>query len=106
MDFGKTIARAKAIITTPRTEWPVAAAEPASIGGLYTTYILWIAALPAIASFIKGSLIGTGFLGIVVRTPIGMGIGAMVLGYLLSLVLAYIMALIVNALAGTFNGQK
>jgi len=106
MDFGKTIARAKAIIATPRTEWPVAAAEPASIGGLYTTYILWIAALPAIAGFIKGSLIGSGFLGIVVRTPIGMGVGAMVLGYLLSLALAYVMALIINALAGTFNGQK
>jgi len=106
MDFGKTIARAKAIIATPRTEWPVAAAEPASVGSLYTGYILWIAALPAIAGFIKGSLLGSGALGIVVRTPVGMGISAMVLGYLLSLLLAYLMALIVNALAGTFNGQQ
>lgn len=106
MDFGKTIARAKAILVTPRTEWPLAAAEPASVGGLYTAYIVWIAALPAIAGFIKSSLIGTGFLGVVVRTPIGAGIGAMILGYLLSLALAYVMALIVNALAGTFNGQK
>ncbi|NUO72736.1 MAG: YIP1 family protein [Frateuria sp.] len=106
MDFGKTIARAKAILASPRTEWPVAAAEPASIGGLYTSYIIWIAALPAIAGFIKGSLIGTGFLGVVVRTPVGAGIGGMVLQYLLSLAVAYVMALIINALAGTFNGQK
>jgi len=106
MDFANTIARAKAILTTPKTEWPVAAAEPASIGGLYAGYIIWIAALPAIASFIKSSLIGAGFLGVVVRTPIAAGIGAMVLGYLLSLVLAYVMAWIINALAGTFNGQK
>ncbi|HET6804711.1 MAG TPA: Yip1 family protein [Frateuria sp.] len=106
MDFGKIIARAKGILATPRTEWPVAAAEPATVGGLYTGYILWIAALPAIAGFIKGSLIGTGFLGVVVRTPVAAGIGAMVLHYLLTLVVAYLMAWIVNALAGTFNGQK
>lgn len=106
MDLGKAIARAKAILASPRTEWPVAAAEPASIGGLYTTYIVWIAALPAIAGFIKSSLIGTGFMGVHVRTPIGAGIGGMVLQYLLSLAVAYVMALVINALAGTFNGQK
>lgn len=106
MDFGKAIARAKAILASPRTEWPVAAAEPATIGGLYTTYIVWIAALPAIAGFIKSSLIGTGFMGVHVRTPIGAGIGGMVLQYLLSLAVAYVMALVINALAGTFNGQK
>lgn len=106
MDLGRAIARAKAILASPRTEWPVAAAEPASIGGLYTTYIVWIAALPAIAGFIKSSLIGTGFMGVHVRTPIGAGIGGMVLQYLLSLALAYVMALVINALAGTFNGQK
>jgi hypothetical protein len=106
MDFGKTIARARAMLATPRTEWPVAAAEPASVGGLYTGYIVWIAALPAIAGFIKSSLIGTGFLGMVVRVPIGAGIGGMVLKYLLSLAVAYVVALIINALAGTFGGQK
>jgi hypothetical protein len=106
MDFGKTIARAKAMLAAPRAEWPIAAAEPATVGSLYTGYIVWIAALPAIASFIKGSLIGSGVFGVTWRTPIGTGIGAMVLGYLLSLAVAYIMALIINALAGTFNGQK
>jgi hypothetical protein len=106
MDFGKSIARAKAMLAAPRAEWPIAAAEPATVGSLYTGYIVWIAALPAIASFIKGSLIGSGVFGVTWRTPIGTGIGAMVLGYLLSLAVAYIMALIINALAGTFNGQK
>ncbi|SEJ16619.1 Yip1 family protein [Frateuria terrea] len=106
MDFGKTIARAKAILVTPRTEWPIAAAEPASVGSLYAGYIIWIAALPAIATFIKQSLIGTGFLGVVVRMPIATGLGAMVLRYVLSLAVAYVVALIINVLAGTFNGQK
>ena len=106
MDFGKIIERVKAILTTPRTEWPVAAAEPASVGGLYAGYIVIVAALPAIASFIKGSLIGYGGFGITIRTPFTLGIVAMVLGYVLSLVMTYVVALIVNALAPTFGGQK
>jgi hypothetical protein len=106
MDFGKIIARVQAILTTPRTEWPVAAAEPASVGGLYTGYIVIVSALPAIARFIKGSFIGTSMFGITVRTPVMLGVVGMLLGYVLSLVLVYVMALIVNMLAPSFGGQK
>lgn len=106
MDSGKIVERVKSILTSPRTEWPVVAAEPATVNSLYTTYILLIAALPAVAAFIKGSLIGTSVFGITVRDSIGGGITRLVLGYLLSLVVVYLMALIVNALAPTFGGQK
>ncbi|WEN15163.1 Yip1 family protein [Rhodanobacter sp. AS-Z3] len=106
MDFEKIVERAKGILTTPRTEWPVAAAEPATVNSLFTSYILIIAALPAIAQFLKGSLIGTSAFGITVRNSIGGGITRMVLGYLLSLVVIYLVALIINALAPTFGGQK
>ncbi len=106
MDSGKIIERVKAILTSPRTEWPVAAAEPATVSSLYAGYIAIVAALPIIAGFIKGSLIGTGMLGITVRTPIGMGIVGMLLQYVLTLALVYVMALIINALAPTFGGQK
>ncbi|MEO6800586.1 MAG: Yip1 family protein [Rhodanobacter sp.] len=106
IDSANIIARVKNILTTPRTEWPVAAAEPATTTGLYAGYIAIVAALPVIAQFIKGSLIGTSFLGITVRTSIGGGIARMVLSYVLSLVLVYVMALIINALAGTFGAQQ
>ncbi|MEP6896966.1 MAG: Yip1 family protein [Rhodanobacter sp.] len=106
MDFGKISARVKAILLTPKTEWPVAAAEPATIGGLYAGYIAIVSALPAIAGFIKGSLVGTTVFGITVRTPIAMGAVGMLLSYALTLALAYVMALIINALAPTFGGQK
>jgi hypothetical protein len=105
MDSANIIARVKNILTTPKTEWPVAAAEPATVNGLYTGYIALVAALPVIAHFIKGSLIGTSFLGVTVRSSIGAGIGRMVLSYILSLLLVYVMAWIINALAGSFSGQ-
>ena len=106
MDFAKIIARIKAILTTPKTEWPVVATEPASVSGLYTGYIVVVAALPAIAHFIKSSLIGYSAFGMTVRSSFGGGIASLVLGYVLSLVLVYVMALIVNALAPSFGGQK
>jgi hypothetical protein len=106
MDFGKIIERVKAILTTPKTEWPVVAAEPDTVRGVYTGYIAIVAALPVIAHFIKNSLIGTGAFGITVRLPIGMGVVAMLLQYVLALVMVYLLALIISALAPTFGGQK
>ena len=106
MDSANIIARVKNILTTPKTEWPVAAAEPATTAGLYSGYIAIVAALPVIAGFIKASLIGSSFLGITMRVSIGAGIGRMILSYILSLVLVYVMAWIINALAGTFGGQS
>ncbi len=106
MDFAKLIARAKAILLTPKTEWPVIAAEPETVAGLYKNYIVILAAIPAIASFIKGSLIGTTLFGITVRTPIGAGIAGLILGYALTLVVVYVLALIIDALAPNFGGEK
>lgn len=107
MDFNKLIARAKAIITTPKTEWPVIAQEPTTPADLYKGYIIILAAIPAIAGFVKGSFIGTdlGVLG-QMRVGVGAGLVSLVISYALALVSVFIMALIVDALAPTFGGQK
>lgn len=106
MDFNKLIERIKAILMTPKTEWPVIAGEPTSVADLYKNYIALVAAIPVIAGFIKGSLIGYGGFGFTFRTPIGMGITSAIVGYVLSLALVYVMALVIDALAPTFGGQK
>jgi hypothetical protein len=107
VDFNKLIARAKAILLTPKTEWPVIATEPATVGDLYKNYILVLAAIPAVATFIKTSIIGTNvWLAGRVRTDVGTGLASMVLSYVLVLASVYVMALIIDALAPTFGGQK
>ncbi|QNK02944.1 Yip1 family protein [Dyella telluris] len=106
MDFSKIFSRIKAILGSPQTEWPTIAAEPASIGGLFRGYICIVAALPVIAQFIKGSLLGYGGMGVHVHTPIGMGVVGLVLHYVLALVVTYVVALIIDALAPTFGGTK
>lgn len=106
MDFAKIIERVKAVLITPKTEWPIIAAEAETVQNLYKNYIFAVAALPAIASFIKGSLIGVSVLGISYRTPIFAGLIGMIVSYALSLGIVYLMALLIDALAPTFGGQK
>ena len=106
MNFEKTLTRAKSILLSPKSEWPVIAGEPATIKGLYTGYFMILAAIPVVFGFIKGSLIGHSLFGVTVTTSILSGLVAMVFSYVLSLVMLYVVALIINALAPTFGGQK
>ncbi len=100
------VARVRNILLTPRTEWPVIAAEPDTTAGLYTRYILVVSALGPIGAFISNSLIGTTtFLG-TFRMGIGAGLSMAVAMYVLGLVGIFLWALIINALAPTFGGQK
>jgi hypothetical protein len=107
MNLDKLMSRVKAILGTPRTEWPVIASEPATIGGIYRDYVLVLAAIPAVFGFLKHSVIGIGvpFLG-TYRAGIGAGLTGMVVSFVLALASVYILSLIVNALAPTFGGQK
>jgi hypothetical protein len=101
------VERAKNILLSPKTEWPVIAAEPDTTSGLYTRYIMILAAITPIAMFLKSTLIGiqVPFLG-TFRVDMGTGLTQLVIFYILSLAWAYVFALIVNALAPTFGGQK
>jgi hypothetical protein len=100
------IQRIQDILLRPRQTWPVIEAEPADVASLYKNYVVWLAAIPALAGFIGLSLFGVGALGMHVRVPIASGLVQMVLGYLLSLAIVYLLALIVEALAPTFGGTK
>lgn len=100
------VERAKALIVKPKEEWPVIAAESHTVQGLYTQYVMVLAAIPAVATFIGLSVVGVSGFGYSYRVPIGYGLGSMVLSYVLSLGIVYVMALIIDNLAPTFGGEK
>ena len=100
------VARVKGILLTPKTEWGVIDTEPATVGSLYTGYIIPLAAIPAVAGFIGLTVLGYDFLGTTIRYPMSSGIKHAVLTYLLSLAGTYLLALIIDALAPNFGGQK
>ena len=58
MDLNKVIQRARSLLVSPRTEWPVIAAEPATVANLYRGYIMIMAAIPPICEFVKVSVLG------------------------------------------------
>jgi len=98
--------RAKNILLKPREEWAVISAEPHTVQDLYTGYVMILAAIPAVASFIGFSLIGVStFMGSY-RWPITTGITHMILQYVLNLGWVYVLALIIDALAPNFGGEK
>jgi len=98
--------RAKNILLKPKQEWAVIAAEPHTVQDLYTGYVMILAAIPAVASFIGFSIIGIStFMGSY-RWPITTGITHMILQYVLNLGWVYVLALIIDALAPNFGGEK
>jgi hypothetical protein len=106
VDFNKIIARVKSVLLTPKTEWPVIAGESATTQSLLVGYALPVAALPAIAGFIKTSILGYGAFGISVRGGIAGGLTTAIISLLVSLVAVFVMGLIIDALAPTFGATK
>ena len=107
MDIAKLIERVRGIVLSPKTEWEKIAAEPADVKSLFTGYAMILAAIPAVCGLIGSTVIGMS-LPIVgtFRTPIAAALVQMVLTYVLGLVIIYVVALIVDALAPTFDGSK
>ena len=100
------IERVKSILFQPRPTWATIEAESADVAGLYTRYLMVLAAIPAVCGFIGMSLIGMGAFGVSFRVPLVSGLANMVVSYVLSLVGVFVLALIVDALAPRFGGQK
>lgn len=93
------------ILLRPRETWMQIDAEDGSPASIYRDYLVFLAAIPAVAGFIGYSLIGVGAFGISVRVPVVQGLVSMVVGYVLSLAMVYVLALIANMLAPRFAGH-
>ena len=85
------IDRVKNILVSPKTEWPKIAGEATTTQALYTGYVMILAAIGPVAMLLRSTLTGT---------------LEMILSYLISLIMLYVVALIVDVLAPTFGGEK
>ncbi len=106
MDLNKVIQRARSLLVSPRTEWPVITAEPATVADLYRDYFMIMAAIPPVCEFVKVSLLGYAWHGFrVYRRGIGIGLAAAMIEYVISLIAVYVLAVIIESLAPNFGGQ-
>lgn len=100
------IARIKSILLTPGVAWDQIDAEPASASQIYRNFVLPVAAIPAVAGFIGSQVFGTSILGVTFRPSFGSALVGALLQYVLTLAGVYVLALIIDALAPTFNGVR
>jgi len=102
-----TVEHAREILFHPKQQWLVIEKEPTSVGDLYRKYIAPLAAIGPLATIIGWSVFGIGvpFAGRY-RMPFGTALASGVVRYVLALIGVFVLALIIDALAPTFSGQK
>lgn len=98
--MGSLVQRVINILKSPKTEWPVIAGEPATVGSLYVPYVLLLAAIGPIAMVLGGG--GTGWF----RFNSGFLLRIAVWQYASSLVSVALFALVINFLAPQFGATK
>jgi hypothetical protein len=84
---------------TPYSAWPVIAREKGEASGLFMRYVAILALIPALARFIGTSLVG-------LYAPIAASLAGALVTYLASFAIVYGLALLIDALAPRFGGQK
>jgi hypothetical protein len=95
--------RVRNILVTPKTEWTVIASEPSSVASIYTSYVLILAAIPAVCTFIGVGLLSGIFAGGGYGAAAGLIAGVM--SYVNDIVGCLIAAFVVQALASTFGSR-
>jgi hypothetical protein len=100
------IERVKNLLIAPTREWAVIKSETHTVLGLYTQYVMILAAIPAVGTFIGYSVVGYSGLGTTYRVPMASGVANLGISYVLSLGSVYVMALVIDALAPKFSGDQ
>jgi hypothetical protein len=99
------IDRAKSMILTPKTEWPVVAAESDSVQSVFLKYVVPIAAIGPVAMLIGSQVFGYGAFGFTYRPSLGSALGSAITSYVLTLAGVFLVAFIANFLSPKFGGK-
>jgi len=101
------IDRAKNIIVQPKAEWTVIDTEPATVGGLYSGYVIPLSLVSVICATLGMVIFGISvpFLGSI-KMPVGTALGGAAVRFVAGLVAIYVIAIVIDALAPTFGGTK
>jgi hypothetical protein len=96
------VERIKGILLQPKSEWAAVERESGEPGYLFPNYVMIVAAIPVICTFIGTSIIGFG----PYRIGIVGGLLRSIVVYILSLASVFVAAYIIDFLAGTFGARK
>lgn len=91
------LGRVQRLLLSPATEWAAINGEPSDMGSIYKNYVLPLVAFSALAGAIGSMMLGVS-LAIVLR--------GLLFAVIVGAAGVYLFALIIDALAPTFGGQK
>lgn len=95
--------RVKNILLSPGAEWAKIDDEPATIGGIYRSYVMLLAAVPAVAGLLGTLVFGYSAFGITYRPPLVPTLMSAVVQYAITLGSVYLLALVIDLLAPKFG---
>jgi hypothetical protein len=96
------VERVKGILLQPKSEWQAIEREPGNAGYLFPNYVAIVAAIPPVCAFIGLSIVGYGPF----RLGIVSGILHALVVYVLSLISVFVVAYVIDFLAGMFGARK
>jgi hypothetical protein len=94
--------RIKNILLQPKSEWAAIEREPGDVGYLFSNYVAIVAAIPPVCTFIGTTIVGLG----PYRIGIVGGLLRAIIVYLLTLAGVFVVAYVIDFLAGTFGARK
>jgi Yip1 domain len=103
---GGLVERVKAILLKPTEAWPRIAVDPSSIGDIYRSWVIPLAAIGPVAAMIGSLVFGHGAFGITYRPTIMGALVTAIVSYLLVLGGVYVVGLVINALAPQFGAVQ
>jgi hypothetical protein len=99
-------ARARGILLDPSAEWAKVAVETDQPKDVFLRYVLPLAAISPVASFIGGQVFGLGGFGITINIGLMAGLGIAIASFILSLVSVWVVAFVASKLASGFGGRE
>jgi len=96
--------RAKAIILTPKDEWPRIAAENAPQGDILKGYVIPLAAIGPAAALIGWQVFGYSVLGFSWKPGLVWSISTAIVSFIMAIVSVFVLAFIADKLAPKFGG--
>lgn len=103
----KLLSRLRGLLLAPRATWTAITAEQATLPSLYRDWIAWLAAITPVSMFIGLAIFGlpVPFMG-TVRVAAGALLMQMVVSYVLTLAVVYLVALVAAGVSPHFGGRK
>lgn len=100
------IDRARNILLKPNEEWPRIEAEPATIREILVRYVLPLAAISPVASFIGSQVFGYGALGFTYRPGVLNSLSTAIVTYVFMVIGVLLLSLVADFLAPKFGGRS